>query len=164
MGGSRSLRLLVGTVAATAMIIGSATIAGSDAPTKRQVVVNQPPGSPPTFEVTGLSGTLAADTYKLGFANNSPVAPHVLVVVTNLPPGVTDLASFRNVVDAVETGQMEPPPDSFVGAVFSKAGQDHQKLFDMSEPGAYGYFCPIRTPDGTTGHYDMGFIGLFTVV
>lgn len=163
MHGSRLVRLLVGTVAATAMIVGSATIAGSDTPTKHQVVVNQPPGSPPHFDVTGLSGTLAADTYKLEFTNNSPIAPHVVVVVTNLPAGVTDLTSFRNLVDAVETGQQEPPPDSFVGAVFAKAGQEHQKQFDMSKPGTYGYFCPIRTPDGTTGHYDMGFIGLFTV-
>ena len=162
MGGSRLVRLLVGTIAATAMVIGSATIAGSDAPTKRDVVVTDLPGSPLRFSVAGLSGTLAADTYKLGFVNDSAFAPHVLLVVTNLPPGVTDLASFRNVVDAVETGQMEPPPDSFVGAVFSKAGQDHQRQFDMSEPGTYGYFCPIRTPSDV-GHYDMGFIGLFTV-
>src|SRR5688572_16761345 len=106
MGGSRLVRLLVGTVAATAMIIGSATIAGSDAPTKREVVVTDLPGSPLRFAVSGLSGTLAADAYKLQLVNSSAFAPHVLVVVTNLPPGVTDVASFRNVVDAVETDQM----------------------------------------------------------
>jgi hypothetical protein len=59
--------------------------------------------------------------------------------------------------------EVPEPPDSFVGAVFSKPGQDHQKQFDMSEAGQYGYFCPIRTPSGVP-HFDLGFIGLFNVV
>jgi hypothetical protein len=48
------------------------------------------------------------------------------------------------------------------GAVFSKPGQDHQKLFDLTSPGQYGYFCPITTPAGTP-HYQLGFVGLFDV-
>jgi hypothetical protein len=47
--------------------------------------------------------------------------------------------------------------------VFSKPGTTHQKQFDMSEPGQYGYFCPIPTPAGVP-HYEIGFIGLFDVV
>jgi hypothetical protein len=35
------------------------------------------------------------------------------------------------------------------GAVFAKPGQDHRKLFDLTRPGQYGFFCPITTPDGT---------------
>jgi hypothetical protein len=57
-----------------------------------------------------------------------------------------------------------PPPEGVfeAGAVFAKPGQEHQKLFDLTSLGQYGYFCPIRTPAGTP-HYQLGFVGLFDV-
>jgi hypothetical protein len=46
------------------------------------------------------------------------------------------------------------------GAVFAKPGQSHQKKFDLTAEGTYGFFCPILTPDGTR-HFELGFVGLF---
>ena len=57
-----------------------------------------------------------------------------------------------------------PPEGSFdAGAVFLKPGQDHQKLFDNTVPGQYGFFCPIVGLNGIP-HYKEGFVGLFNVV
>ena len=58
-----------------------------------------------------------------------------------------------------------PPPAGVfdAGAVFSKPGQDHQKQFDLTTPGQYGFFCPIPSPEGVP-HYKEGFVGLFKVV
>jgi hypothetical protein len=85
----------------------------------------------------------------------------VLVAVGGLPEDLT-VDGFVQLIDAVEAGA--PPPEGVfeAGAVFSKPGQDHQKLFDLTSPGQYGYFCPITTPDGTP-HYKLGFVGLFNV-
>ena len=93
-------------------------------------------------------------------ANNS-VEPHVLIAVGGLPEGLT-VDGFIALIDAVNAGA--PPPEGTfeAGAVFSKPGQDHQKLFDLTSPGQYGYFCPIPSPDGTP-HYRAGFVGLFDV-
>ena len=101
-----------------------------------------------------------ANTYKVGLANNS-IGPHVLVAVGGLPEEITE-AQFIEVLDAVGAGA--PPPEGAfeAGAVFSKPGQDHQKLFDLTSPGQYGYFCPITTPAGTP-HYKLGFVGFFDV-
>ena len=74
-----------------------------------------------------------------GLANNS-VEPHVLIAVGGLPEGLT-VDGFIALIDAVNAG--EPPPEGTfeAGAVFSKPGQDHQKLIDLTSPGQYGYFC-----------------------
>ena len=101
-----------------------------------------------------------AGTYKVGLANNS-VAPHVLVSVGGLPEGLTE-EEFIDLIDAVEAAA--PPPEGAfeAGAVFSKPGQDHQKVFDLTTPGQYGFLCPIHSPDGTP-HYKEGFVGLYEV-
>ena len=161
MGGSRVLRIAVGACAAGALAFGPVSAADAAEPIKRQIVVNAV-GGPTPLQVVGLADGLAADNYKLAFANNTP-GDHVLIVVNNLPAGVDTIQEFRDLIVAVESGQVPEPPDSFVGAVFSKPGQNHQRQFDMSEPGQYGYFCPIPTPSGTP-HFDLGFIGLFNVV
>lgn len=96
------------------------------------------------------------DTYKFGLANNS-IGPHVLVAVGGLPEGIT----VDQLIQLLDAG--EPPEGAFeAGAVFAKPGQAHQKLFDLTSPGQYGYFCPIPTPAGTP-HYKLGFVGLFGV-
>jgi hypothetical protein len=112
------------------------------------------------FVVATVPEVVPADTYKVGLANNS-IGPHVLVAVGGLPEGVT-VDGLIELVEAVEGGA--PPPEGAfeAGAVFAKPGQDHQKLFDLTSPGQYGYFCPIRTPTGTP-HYRLGFVGLFDV-
>lgn len=160
MGASRVLRIAVGMVAAGAVTFGPVSAADATAPIKRQIVVNTSTIGPP-LDVVGLDEGLAAGNYKLGFANNTP-GDHVLVIVHNLPADVDTVAEFSALITAVESGAEPEPPDAFVGAVFSKPGTNHQRQFDMSEPGQYGYFCPIPTPSGTP-HYELGFIGLFNV-
>ena len=56
------------------------------------------------------------------------------------------------------------PPEGIVevGAIFAKPGQRHQKVVDLTEPGTYGYLCPIPSPAGVP-HYELGFIGVFEV-
>jgi hypothetical protein len=149
-------------LAAGALVL-TASVAGASAPIKFQVTVTDI--SPPPnirFSVAPVPPEVEPATVKVGFANNS-IAPHVLVAVGGLPEGIT-LTQFRNIVDAVEKGTAPPPEGAFVaGAVFSKPGQDHQKLFDLNTPGQYGFFCPIVGPNNVA-HYDEGFIGLFEVV
>jgi hypothetical protein len=112
------------------------------------------------FVVARVPSVVDADTYKFGLANNS-IGPHVLVAVGGLPEDIT-VDEFIALIDAVEAGA--PPPEGAfeAGAVFAKPGQVHQKLFDLTSPGQYGYFCPIPTPAGTP-HYKLGFVGLFDV-
>jgi hypothetical protein len=88
---------------------------------------------------------------------NNSIGPHVLVAVGGLSQDIT-VDEFIGILDAGE-----PPEGAFeAGAVFAKPGQNHQKLFDLTSPGQYGYFCPITTPAGTP-HYQLGFVGLFDV-
>jgi hypothetical protein len=108
------------------------------------------------FVVARVPSVVDADTYKFGLANNS-IGPHVLVAVGGLPEGIT----VDQLIQLLDAG--EPPEGAFeAGAVFAKPGQAHQKLFDLTSPGQYGYFCPIPTPAGTP-HYKLGFVGLFGV-
>jgi hypothetical protein len=133
-----------------------APVAGAVAPPKFQVTVTDGPSGGPRFVVATVPSVVDANTYKVGLANNS-VAPHVLVAVGGLPEGIT----VDQLIQLLDAG--EPPEGAFeAGAVFAKPGQAHQKLFDLTSPGQYGYFCPIPTPAGTP-HYKLGFVGLFGV-
>jgi hypothetical protein len=157
----RARRLLGATALALAVLVAMAPVAGAAAPPKFQVTVTDDFSSGSIrFVVATVPPVVPADTYKVGLANNS-IGPHVLVAVGGLPEEIT-VDEFIEVLDAVEGGA--PPPEGAfeAGAVFSKPGQDHQKLFDLTSPGQYGYFCPITTPDGTP-HYKLGFVGLFNV-
>jgi uncharacterized cupredoxin-like copper-binding protein len=151
-------RALSATAVAMLAVVGSA---GASAPPKFQVTVTDDFSSGSIrFVVATVPPVVPAGTYKVGLANNS-IGPHVLVGVGGLPEGIT-VDEFVDLIDAVEAGA-PPPEDVFeAGAVFSKPGQDHQKLFDLTRPAKYGYFCPIPTPAGTP-HYKLGFVGLFDV-
>ena len=149
--------------AAVAMlaVVGSASIAGASAPPKFQVTVTDDFSSGGIrFQVATVPPVVEAGRYKVGLANNS-IGPHVLVAVGGLPENIT-VDGFIALIDSVNAGS--PPPEGVfeAGAVFSKPGQDHQKLFDLTQPAQYGYFCPIPTPAGTP-HYKLGFVGLFDV-
>jgi hypothetical protein len=160
-GTSRASRVVVGALVAATLLFGAVTPAGAAPPQKHQVTVNDTFDGPPFVPFIVSEMPTAAGIYKMGLANNS-VGPHVLVVIGGLDPGLTE-DEFRDIVHAVETaGAPEPEGSFFVGAVFSKPGQDHQKLMDLTTEGKYGYFCPIPTPNGTP-HYDLGFVGLFEV-
>lgn len=147
-------------LAAVALVV-TASVAGAAAPPKFQLTVTDDFSNGVNFVVGPVSSEIEPVNVKLGFANNS-VAPHVYVAVGGLPAGTTE-ADFIEILDAVGAGA-PPPAGAFeVGAVFSKPGQDHQKQFDFTTPGRYGFFCPIESPDGTP-HYKEGFVGLFDVV
>jgi hypothetical protein len=151
------------SAAAVAMLVlvGSASIAGASAPPKYQITVSDDFSSGSiSFQVATVPAVVPAGTYKVGLANNS-IGPHVLIAVGGLPEDIT-VDGFIDLIDAVNAGA--PPPEGVfdAGAVFSKPGQDHQKLFDLTQPAQYGYFCPIQTPAGTP-HYKLGFVGLFDV-
>jgi hypothetical protein len=151
------------SAAAVAMLVlvGSASIAGASAPPKYQITVSDDFSSGSIrFQVATVPAVVPAGTYKVGLANNS-IGPHVLIAVGGLPEDIT-VDGFIDLIDAVNAGA--PPPEGVfdAGAVFSKPGQDHQKLFDLTQPAQYGYFCPIQTPAGTP-HYKLGFVGLFDV-
>jgi hypothetical protein len=152
---------LAATAAAVALVMGTATGAGALAPPKYQLTVSDDFSSGTIrFEVATVPPAFAPGVYKVGLANNS-IGPHVFVAVGGLQEGLT-VDEFIAIIDAVEAG--EPPPEGAfeAGAVFSKPGQDHQKQFDLTAPGQYGFFCPIPSPTGTP-HYKMGFVGLFEV-
>jgi hypothetical protein len=111
------------------------------------------------FVVDGIPDVVPAGTYKVEFVNNS-IGPHVLIGVGGLPPGTTT-EEFLELIRANPGG---PPPGIFeTGAVFAKPGQRHQKVNDLTEPGTYGYLCPIPTPAGVP-HFELGFVGVFEVV
>jgi uncharacterized cupredoxin-like copper-binding protein len=155
-------RALVATAVAMLVLVGTASVAGASAPPKFQVTVTDDFSSGSIrFVVAPILPVVPAGTYKVGLANNS-IGPHVLVAVGGLPEDIT-VDGFIEVIDAVEAGA--PPPEGAfeAGAVFAKPGQDHQKLFDLTSPGQYGFFCPIPTPTGIP-HYKLGFVGLFDVV
>ena len=157
----RRARLLGATALAVAVLVAMAPVAGAAAPPKFQVTVTDDfSGGGIRFVVATVPPVVEANTYKVGLANNS-IGPHVLVAVGGLREDIT-VPEFIEVLDAVEGGA--PPPEGAfeAGAVFAKPGQDHQKLFDLTSPGQYGYFCPIPTPAGMP-HYQLGFVGLFDV-
>jgi hypothetical protein len=160
-GSTRVRRALGATAVAVLALVGAASVAGASAPPKFQVTVSDDFSSGGIrFVVATVPPVVPAGTYKVGLANNS-IGPHVLVGVGGLPEGIT-VDGFIDLIDSVEAGA--PPPEGVfeAGAVFSKPGQDHQKLFDLTQPAQYGYFCPIQTPSGTP-HYKLGFVGLFDV-
>ena len=160
MGGKKGL-WRAGAMA-VALVLATAPAAGAAAPVKYQVTVSDDfSGGTIEFVVATVPAVVEAGVYKVGFANNS-VAPHVLIAVGGLPSGITE-AGFIAILDSVFTGNPPPAGVEVVGDVFSKSGQDHQKQFDLTAPGQYGYFCPIPSPDGTP-HYKEGFVGLFDVV
>ena len=150
-------------VASVALAL-TASVASAKAPTKVQATVTDDFSSGSIRFVVTTSPSVfpvPADTYKVRLINDS-IGPHVLVAVGGLPEGIT-VGQFIEVLDAVEAGA--PPPEGAFesGAVFAKPGKEHQKQFDLTVPGQYGYFCPITTPNGTP-HYKLGFVGLFDVV
>lgn len=161
MRGRRARRAL-GTAAMVMLTLAvTASVAGASAPAKLQLTVSDDFSSGSIrFVVAPPLSVVSAGTYKVGLANNS-IGPHVFVAVGGLSESIT-LEQFSSLIDAVEGGA-PPPAGAFeAGAVFSKPGQDHQKLFDLTTPGQYGFFCPIPTPAGIP-HYKLGFIGLFDV-
>jgi uncharacterized cupredoxin-like copper-binding protein len=141
----------------------TASVASAKAPTKVQRTVTDVFPSPGAiqFVVAPSPSVVTADRYKIQLINNS-IGPHVYVAVGGLPSDLT-VDDFIEVIDAVEGGA--PPPEGAfeAGAVFAAPGKVHQKQFDFTAPGQYGFFCPITTPAGTP-HYKLGFVGLFDVV
>ena len=152
-------RVVAAAVVAVTAVVGTTSVAGAAPAPKFQVTVTDDFSSGSIqFVVATIPPVLAAGTYKVGLANNS-IGPHVLIAAGGLPEGIT-IEQFIALIDANQEG---PPPGVFdAGAVFSKPGQDHQKIFDLTTPGQYGYFCPIVTPTGIP-HYKLGFVGLFDV-
>jgi hypothetical protein len=111
------------------------------------------------FVVDGIPEVVPAGTYKVELVNNS-IGPHVLIGVGLLPPGTTT-EEFLELIRANPEG---PPEGIFeTGAVFAKPGQRHQGVNDLTQPGTYGYLCPITTPAGVP-HFELGFVGVFEVV
>lgn len=160
--GARWARLGAGVVAASVLVFGSLDPTSAAQSDKYQVSVTDDFSSGGIqFDVTAMP--TEAGNYKIGFFNGS-IGDHVLVVVSLDGTGIDTVEEFLPVVKSVEEGGAEPPAESeFIGAVFSKPGQDHQRQMDLSEPGLYGYFCPIPAPSGAFRHYDRGFIGVFEV-
>ena len=157
----RARRVIGSVIAAGAVLIGSVGTAAAVPAPKYQITVSDDFSSGSiNFVVATVPPVVEPGVYKVGFANNS-IGPHVLVAVGGLPDDLT-VEEFIEVIDAVEAGA--PPPEGAfeAGAVFSAPGQDHQKKFDLTAEGQYGYFCPIPTPAGTP-HYQLGFVGLFEV-
>ena len=153
-------RVLGAGVMAVVALVGTASVAGAAAPPKFQLtVVDTSPPPNIRFSVQPVPPEVEPTTVKVGFANNS-IAPHILIAVGGLPEGIT-VDEFIALIDANPEG---PPEGVFeAGAVFAKPGQDHQKIFDLTTPGQYGFLCPIQSPDGTP-HYKEGFVGVFTVL
>ena len=161
MGSSRCRAVGV-TLVVSVVLVLTASVASAKAPTKVQRTVSDDFSSGSIrFVVTPSPAVVAADRYKIQLINNS-IGPHVYVAVGGLSEDLT-VDDFIEVIDAVEAGA-PPPAGAFeAGAVFSAPGKVHQKQFDFTAPGQYGFFCPIPTPTGTP-HYKLGFVGLFDVV
>ena len=161
MGSSRCRAVGVMLVVSVVLVL-TASVASAKAPTKVQRTVSDDFSSGSIrFVVTPTPSVVPADRYKIQLINNS-IGPHVYVAVGGLPDDLT-VDDFIELIDAVEGGA--PPPEGAfeAGAVFSAPGKVHQKQFDFTVPGQYGFFCPITTPAGTP-HYKLGFVGLFDVV
>jgi uncharacterized cupredoxin-like copper-binding protein len=161
MGTSRCRAVGVMLVACVALVL-TASVASAKAPTKVQRTVSDDFSSGSIrFVVTPTPSEVLADRYKIQLINNS-IGPHVYVAVGGLSNDLT-VDDFIELIDAVEGGA--PPPEGAfeAGSVFSAPGKVHQKQFDFTVPGQYGFFCPIPTPAGIP-HYKLGFVGLFDVV
>ena len=158
---ARARRVIGSVIAAGAVLTGSIGVAGAVPSEKHQVTVTDL-FNPRRFAVemdgANLAGaSLDPGNYKLALDNQS-VGPHVLIVY-KIPDGATE----ADLLAALNSGA-PPPAGAFeVGAVFAKPGQTHQKQYDLSLEGTYGFFCPIPTPDGSNVHFNMGFAGVFEV-
>ena len=141
-------------VACVALVL-TASVASARATTKFSVTVTDNfPSAPIQFTLTPPPSE--ADLYKVQLINDS-VGPHVWIAAGGLPAGFT----VDNLIAALDSDT--PPAGAFeAGAVFAKPGQKHQKKFDFTVPGRYGFFCPITTPAGIP-HYKLGFAGVFDV-
>lgn len=150
-------RAAAGLTVMLGLTVGTVVPAGAVPSTKADVRVTDDFSSGSIrFVVDGIPELVDPDVYKVVFTNDS-IGPHV-VVGYKIPDGWEGddlLAALRS---------DEPPPEDafFVQAVFAKPGQTHQKKFDVTLPGTYGYFCPIETPSGIP-HFDLGFVGVFEV-
>lgn len=148
-------RAVVGVVLVMAFGLGTISPAGADPSWKAPVRVSDDFSSGAIrFVVEGIPAEVDAAVYKAVFTNDS-IGPHVLEVY-KIPDGWT--------VTQLQAALNGPPPEGafFVNATFAKPGQTHQKKYDVTLPGTYGYFCPIPTPAGTP-HFDLGFVGVFEV-
>ena len=158
----RNSRRVVGVMLVTCVALVLPANAGAEPTTKTSRTVSDifPPGGGIRFAVDNPP-VVTADRYKIQLINNS-IGPHVYIAVGGLPDDLT-VDDFIGLIDAVEGGA--PPPEGAfeAGAVFAKPGQKHQKKFDFTAPGQYGFFCPIQTPAGIP-HYELGFVGLFDVI
>jgi hypothetical protein len=150
-------------VAVLAMVLAPSTTAGATKSFKYTVVVTDEflPGGGIEFHVDVIPPEVDPGLYKVEMLNLS-VAPHVIVGVGGLPAGTTS-EDFIALIEAVEAGAPIPEGVFDSGDVFANSGKRHQSVFDLTEPGTYGWFCPIPSPDGTP-HYLDGFVGVFEVV
>jgi hypothetical protein len=154
--GHNSRRVVGVMLVACVALALTASASSAKATTKFSVTVTDNFAIPPIrFEVTDPPSE--ADRYKVQLINNS-IGPHVWVAVGGLPGDLT----VDEFIDFLDSGA-PPPAGAFeAGAVFAKPGQKHQKKFDFTVPGRYGFFCPITTPAGIP-HYQLGFAGVFDV-
>jgi hypothetical protein len=156
------VRVGAGVVATAAVLLGPISRTDATPSDKFQVTVHDELDGGRHFVVSSMPTDAA--NHKIAFFNGSDFADHVLIVVSLDGTGIDTDQEFLDTVTAVEIeGQAPPEASRFIGAVFSKVGQDHQRQFDLSEPGLYGFFCPIPSPDGTVRHFQRGFIGTFEV-
>ena len=159
------IRRALKATALVALVLGAtASIAGAAAPFKYQVTVSDDFSSGSIrFVVATVPAEVEPAVVKVGFANNFSSTARSRRGWGALPPaGITE-AQFIELLDDVDAGTPPPAGVFEAGAVFSKPGQDHQKQFDLTTPGQYGYFCPIPSPEGVP-HYREGSVGLFKVV
>jgi hypothetical protein len=132
--------------------------AGATKSTKSTITVTDDFSSGIRFVVDGMPAVVDAGAHKLELVNGS-VGPHVILTAGLLPEGTTT-EQFLELVRANPEG---PPEGIFeAGATFAQPGHRAQKVHDLSQPGTYGYLCPIPTPSGVP-HYELGFIGVFVV-
>jgi hypothetical protein len=153
----RSSRRVVGVMLVACVALGlTASVASAKATTKFPVTVTD------DFSIAPIRFVLTpppseAGSYKIQLINNS-IGPHVWIAFGGLPAGFT----VDQLIDVLD--EEAPPPETAfeAGAVFAAPGQKHQKKFDFTVPGRYGFFCPITTPAGTP-HYQLGFAGVFDI-
>ena len=76
-------------VVGAALLVGTTSVADASAPPKFQVTVTDDFSSGSIqFVVAPVVPVVPADTYKIGFANNS-IGPHVLIALGGLREGMT---------------------------------------------------------------------------
>jgi hypothetical protein len=160
----KSSRRVVGVMLVACVALGlTASVASAKPTTKFPVTVTDDLPFPPVhFTVT--PPPTEAGRYKIQLINDS-IGPHVWIAVGGLSESLSEAAFIELLDDSFVDVPPAPPPAGVfeAGAVFAAPGQKHQKKFDFTAPGQYGFFCPITTPAGTP-HYQLGFVGLFDVV